>query len=112
MTDQYRIATYASKGGVGKTTTAAHVAASAVQDHGLDTLIIDLAGAQNDIATHYGVAETIETDENNAPISAVFGEQWDIIRDGIDDVVERMVYETDEGVDIIPSDMGLEGADN
>lgn len=110
--DQMRVATYVDKGGVAKTTSSAHIAASAVEDHGLDTLIIDLAGSQNDIATHFGLDEAIAADDNSAPISAVFGDQWEIIREGIDDVVDRMIYATDEGVDIIPSDPGLEGADN
>lgn len=110
--NQRRVATYVEKGGVAKTTTSAHIAASAVQDHGLKTLVIDLAGTQNDIATHFGLDEAIADDEDSAPISAVFGDQWSIIRDGIDDVVDRMIYETSEGVDVIPSDIGLEGADN
>jgi len=110
--DQLRVATYVEKGGVAKTTSAAHIAASAVQDHGLKTLLIDLAGTQNDIATHFGLDEAVTVDDNSAPISAVFGDQWSIIRDGIDDVVDRMIYETSEGVDVIPSDPGLEGADN
>lgn len=112
QTEQRRVAVYVEKGGVAKTTTAAHIAASAVQDHGLDTLIIDLAGTQNDIATHFGLTDRIAAAADSAPISAVFGEQWNIIRDGIDDVVERMLFETAEGVDVIPSDPGLDGADN
>lgn len=31
---------------------------------------------------------------------------------GIDDVVKRMIYETSESVDVIPSSPGLEGANN
>jgi len=110
--DQLRVATYVEKGGVAKTTTSAHVAASAVVNHDLDSLIIDLAGTQNDIAAHFGLDEVVDADDDAAPISVIFGDQWNIIRDGVDDVIDRMIYETDEGVDVIPSDMGLEGADN
>lgn len=105
-----RAATYVPKGGVGKTTSTAHLAVSAHQDHDLDVLLIDLAGTQNDLATQFGIADQV--DDPNAPISAVFGENWDFIRENIDDLVERMVFETDEGPDLIPADNGLGGADN
>ncbi|ELZ96648.1 ParA family protein [Haloferax sulfurifontis] len=106
-------ATYVEKGGVGKTTTAAHVAVAACQDHGLDTLLIDLAGTQNDLATQFGLGEV--AGDVDAPISAVFGSDWDFIRENVPDisnVVERMVFETAEGPDLIPADPGLGGADN
>lgn len=105
-----RAATYVPKGGVGKTTTAAHTAVAAVRDHDLDVILIDLAGEQNDLSTQFGITE--EIDDPDAPISAVFGEDWDFIRENIPDVVDRMVFETGEGVDIIPADPGLSGADN
>jgi chromosome partitioning protein len=101
---------FVEKGGVGKTTSAAHVAVSASQDHGLDVLLIDLAGTQNDLATQFGLGDEIE--DPDAPISAVFGENWEFIRENIPNVVDRMVFETDEGPDLIPSDPGLGGADN
>lgn len=103
-------ATYVQKGGVGKTTTAAHVAVAAAQHHDLRTLLIDLAGTQNDLATHFGIGDDVE--EIDAPISAVFGDQWNLIRDGIDNVVDRMTFETGEGPDLIPADPGLGAADN
>jgi len=94
----------------GKTTTTAHVAVAAAQQHGLRTVVIDLAGTQNDLATQYGI-EITEADID-APISAVFGDQWNLIRDGIDDVVDRMTFDTGEGPDLIPADPGLGAADN
>jgi len=103
-------ATYVQKGGVGKTTTAAHVAVAAADKHDLDVLLIDLAGTQNDLATHFGI--TIDEDDIDAPISAVFGDDWEFIRDNIPDIVERMTFETGEGPDLIPADPGLSGADN
>ncbi|ELY68893.1 chromosome partitioning protein ParA [Natrinema versiforme JCM 10478] len=72
--------------------------------------MIDLAGTQNDLATQFGLAD--EVTDTDAPVSAVFGDQWEFIQENIDNVVERMVYETDEGPDLIPADDGLGGADN
>jgi len=95
---------------VGKTTTAAHVAVAAAQNHDLNTLLIDLAGTQNDLATHFGIS--IDEESIDAPISAVFGDQWELIRNGIDNVVERMTFDTGEGPVLIPADPGLGAADN
>lgn len=105
-----RAATYVEKGGVGKTTTSAHVAVAAVREHDLDVVLIDLAGKQNDLSTHFGMNDEVE--DLDAPISAIFGEDWGFIRDNIPDVVDRMVHDTGEGIDLIPADPGLGGADN
>lgn len=101
---------YVPKGGVAKTTSAAHIAVSAVQDHDLRTLVIDLAGRQNDVARQFGMADKV--DEPRVPVSTVFGDSWDIIVDKLDDVTSEMVLGTDEGPDIIPSDPKLNSADN
>lgn len=103
-------AVFIQKGGVGKTTTTAHVGVAAATDHDLDVVLVDLAGTQNDLSTHFGITNKIE--DIDIPISAVFGEDWHIIEDNIDDVTTRMVFDTEEGVDIIPADPGLGGADN
>ncbi|ELZ05769.1 chromosome partitioning protein ParA [Natrialba aegyptia DSM 13077] len=105
-----RSCAYVPKGGVGKTTSTAHIAVSATQDHGLDVLVIDLAGTQNDLATQFGIAD--EVTDPDAPISAIFGENWSFIRENIDDVFDRMVFATDEGPDLIPADDGLGAEDN
>lgn len=105
-----KAAVYVEKGGVGKTTSASHLAAAAAQDHDLDVLLIDLAGTQNDLAAAFGLLE--ETSDPKAKLSAIFGDNWDFIRDQVDNVVDLMTFETEEGVDLIPSDQGLSGADN
>ncbi len=109
---QLRATCYIEKGGVGKTTTCAHIARALVGEHDLEVVAIDLAGQQNDLAMQFGLLEKVEATEDPAPISAVFSEQWEFITQNIPDVTERMTFETDVGVDVIPSDPGLEGADN
>ena len=108
-------AAFVEKGGVGKSTTAAHVAVSAAQHHDLDVLLIDLAGLQNDLVTQFGLDLIINDGDGesdiDAPISAVFGENWDFIEENIPNVIERMTFPTEEGVDLIPADPGLSGAD-
>jgi len=108
--DVTSFATFVEKGGVGKTTTAAHLAVAADRFHDRDVVVLDLAGTQNDIATHFGIDVT--DDAIDAPVSAVFKDEWEFIRDNIDDVVDRMTFETVSGPDIIPADTGLGGADN
>jgi chromosome partitioning protein len=110
MRDTTTAAFYVEKGGVGKTTSSAHIATSAALDHDLDVCLIDLAGTQNDLAAQFGISEDVA--DPDAPISAVFGDDWDFIVENISNVVERMVYETGEGPDLIPADAGLSGADN
>lgn len=110
MTRTRRVSFYVQKGGVAKTTSAAHTAVAAVQDHDFDVVMLDLAGTQNDLAAHFGLGDDV--DDPDAPISAVFGDDWEFIADNIDDVAERMIYATDEGPDLIPADHGLSGADN
>jgi len=115
-----RAATYVPKGGVGKTTSASHIGVSSYQDHDEDVVFVDLAGAQNDLATQFGLsvvdseddAESEEDHVIDVPISAVFGDHWDTLVETIDDPLSRMTVETGEGPDLIPADSGLGGADN
>ena len=104
----YRASFYVPKGGVGKTTSAAHIGACAAQEFDLDVVLVDLAGSQNDLATHFGV-DPGDVDGN---ISATMGEDWDEIQDLLDDVLERLTLSTESGVDLIPADDGLDGVDN
>jgi len=104
-----RAALYVEKGGVAKTTSAAHLGVCAATEHELDVVLLDLAGTQNDLATHFAISD--EVADPDAPISAVFGDEWEFIASNIDDIVDRMVYPTGEGPDLIPSDTGITGAD-
>lgn len=110
MRNMIRAAFYVGKGGVGKTTSAAHIATAAATDHDLDVVLLDLAGIQNDLATQFGIANDVE--DPDAPVSAVFGDDWEFIVDNILNIVDRMVHDTGEGPDLIPADDGLSGADN
>lgn len=104
----YRASFYVPKGGVGKTTSAAHIGTSAAQQFDLDVVLVDLAGSQNDLATHFGV----DPNSVDGNVSAVMGEDWDEIEELLDDVLDRMVIPTGVGPDLIPADGGLDGVDN
>lgn len=110
MRNLKRAAFYVQKGGVGKTTSAAHTAVATAIEMDLDVVLLDLAGTQNDLATQFGIQDKVA--DPDAPISAVFGDDWEFIVENIDNIIDRMVYETGEGPDLIPADAGLSGADN
>ena len=110
MRDTKTAAFYVQKGGVAKTTSAAHIAVAASSEHDLQVCLLDFAGTQNDLATQFDIGE--EVTDPAAPVSAVFGDDWDFIVENIEDIVSRMVYDTAEGPDLIPADTGLTGADN
>lgn len=106
-------ATYVEKGGVGKTTTTAHMAVAASQQHDLDVALLDLAGTQNDLSTQFGVRDEAEAVvEDGIPLSAVFADEWSRIVELADDPLARMTVATGEGPDLIPADPGLAGKDN
>lgn len=101
---------YVPKGGIAKTTSTGHIGVSAAKDHGLDVLLVDLAGTQNDLATQFGLTDEVR--DPDVPVSIVFSDKWELLRDSADDIVDRMVYETEEDVDLIPADDGLSAEDN
>ncbi len=95
MTDSIkRACAYVPKGGIAKTTSTAHMGVAAAHDHDLDVLLIDLAGTQNDLANQFGLEDAVE--DPDVPVSIVFSDKWELLRDSADDLVDRMVYETDE----------------
>ncbi|MUV59762.1 AAA family ATPase, partial [Halobacterium sp. CBA1126] len=103
-----RASTYLDKGGVGKSTATAHLGA-ALQDDGHDVLLVDLAGKQDDLGSIYGiheaVREDIENDNDYPNVTTTMEENWTDIVDlvgGPEAALDELVYETDEGVDIIP----------
>lgn len=106
-------ATFVEKGGVGKTTTTAHMAVCASQQHGLDVVLVDLAGTQNDLSTQFGINDDVfSVVDDGIPLSAVFADEWEQIAEVVDDPLEQMTLETGEGPDLIPADPGLAGKDN
>lgn len=114
MSDQLRAASFLDKGGTGKTTTVAHLGV-ALSERGHDVLLIDLAGKQADLAKNFGVWEDyqdrIEAEDDWPNISTVFREQWTRIAKKVDDPLDELVYETEEGPDLIPAHPGLDGLD-
>lgn len=111
-----RAAIFIDKGGTGKTTSAAHLGA-ALHQLGHDVLLLDLAGKQGDLADALGVFEDVEADiesEDDFPnIATTMGDRWSDVADmvGREDAVDRLVYETDSGVDLIPAHPDLDGLD-
>lgn len=116
MARTVRGCTFLDKGGVGKTTGAAHLGV-ALAEYGEDVLLIDLAGKQNDLAKHFGlydrVNEMVENENDWPNVSTVFDESWDRIADQLGAAaVEGMILETAEGPDLIPAHEGLDSVDD
>jgi len=117
MAQTKRAATYLDKGGTGKTTITAHLAAYLAQE-GHDVLAIDLAGKQGDLGLILGVygdvQEDIENEDDWPNIATVFDERWTDIANsvGAEAAVDRLVYRSDEDVDVIPAHSGLDGLDS
>jgi chromosome partitioning protein len=114
--DTQRAAIFIDKGGTGKTTSAAHIGA-ALNELGHDTLLLDLAGKQGDLADALGIYEDVQEDianEDDFPnIATTMGNRWNDLAEmvGAEDAVERLVYETESGVDLIPAHPDLDGLD-
>lgn len=104
------IACYVIKGGVTKTTTAAHMGV-ALSNLGFDTVIIDLAGKQDDLTAQFGLEEETSGDLE-VPVSGVFEDLWDQLVDQVPDVADRMMFSSGEGPRIIPEDAGLSAVDS
>jgi chromosome partitioning protein len=111
-----RAAIFIDKGGTGKTTCAAHLGA-ALNESGYDVLLLDLAGKQGDLADALGVFEDVQKDIDNEDdfptIATTMGDRWSDVAEmvGTEEAVERLVYETDSGVDLIPAHPDLDGLD-
>lgn len=116
MAETRRAAIFIDKGGTGKTTSAAHlgVALSRLES---DVLLLDLAGKQGDLADALGVFEDVQEDISNEEdfpnIATTMGNRWSDVAEmvGAEEAVERLVYETDSGVDLIPAHPDLDGLD-
>jgi chromosome partitioning protein len=110
---------FLDKGGTGKTTTIAHLGV-ALADLGNQVLLVDLAGKQGDLAEYFGFFEPWEAiiedeeDERSWPnIATPMTDQWANIVDMLNptEALDRMIWETDEGPDIIPAHPDLDGMD-
>ena len=103
----HTVATFVDKGGVGKTTTTAHLGVALAQ-RGYDVLLIDLAGKQGDLSKQFGITP----DPDAWPdISTVFRDKWKEITEKLPDVVDELVTPTGEGPDLIPATEALDGLD-
>lgn len=111
-----RMTVYLDKGGTGKTTSAAHLGA-ALHERGHDVLLVDLAGKQGDLADALGVFEDVQEDIDNEDdfpnVATTMGNRWSDVADmvGEEEAVNRLVYQTETGVDLIPAHPDLDGLD-
>lgn len=116
MADTRRAAIFIDKGGTGKTTNAAELGA-ALNELGKDVLLLDLAGKQGDLADALGVYESVQEDISNEDdfpnIATTMGNRWSDVAEmvGNKEAVDRLVYKTDSGVDLIPAHPDLDGLD-
>lgn len=106
------LAFHVTKGGVTKTTSASHVG-TGIANLGFDVVIVDLSGSQNDLAKQFGMNDET-SGELELPLSAIFEDSWDKWTRAIDseDILDRMLFKTEEGPWIIPEDAGLGAQDN
>lgn len=111
-TDTLRAAAFLDKGGVGKTTSIAHLGVE-LSNQGRDVLLIDLAGKQGDLAKHFGLWSDVQADEDDWPnITTTFAEEWDTVVKKLPNAVDDLIWETGEGPDLIPAHESLDGLDN
>lgn len=111
-----RASIFLNKGGTGKTTSTAHIGV-ALDNDGLDVLLVDLAGKQADLAKQFGLYDELQSaianDDDWPNISTVFQEQWSSIVDQLGPTaITDLILETDEGVDLLPAHPGLDGLDS
>lgn len=114
--DTRRAAIFIDKGGTGKTTNAAHLGA-ALNEAGHSVLLLDLAGKQGDLADALGVFEDVQEDISNEDdfpnIATTMGNRWSDVAEmvGAEEAVDRLVYQTGSGVELIPAHPDLDGLD-
>ena len=110
-TETLRACTFLDKGGVGKTTSTAHLGVPISENHRI--LLVDLAGKQNDLAKQFGCFEEVQANTDDWPnISTVFSEEWDSIAEKVPNAAADMILETDEGPDLLPAHKGLDQVDD
>lgn len=115
MDETLRAASFLDKGGVGKTTTTAHLGVG-LSEQGAEVLLLDLAGKQGDLAKHFGVwsdyQARIEDDDAWPNISTVFDDSWSTISDKLgESATTDLILATGEGPDLIPAHPGLDSLD-
>lgn len=111
-------AMFVEKGGVGKTTTTAHLGVALVTEYDRDVVLIDLSGRQNDLATQFGVGDEAREKADSRPFGVIFSQEWDQMAgmieqsDDVGSVADVLTIETGEGPDLIPADPNLGMRDN
>jgi len=110
MSSTLRCAAYLDKGGTGKTTSVGHFGV-ALAEAGQDVLLVDLAGKQGDLSKLFGLEDAVDPDDW-PNIATTFQPEWKRVAEKLDDAaVDDLIYETNEGVDLIPAHQGLDSLD-
>lgn len=118
--DTYTAVFYLEKGGVGKTTSATHLAVDAVS-RGLRTVVVPLAGKQSDLAAHFGIEYPSEDPNVQPNIATAFKPERETFAELLGEkyaippkeaFVHELVHKTEEGVDVIPSHQQLDQIDD
>ncbi|WP_049913268.1 ParA family protein [Halococcus thailandensis] len=116
----HRAVGFVDKGGTGKTTTLAHLGVVFENELDYETVLIDLAGKQGDLAKHFGVWEQVEVavanDDDWPNIATTFQEKWGQVArlqdESTGDPLADMILSLDEGPDLIPTSEELDGIDS
>lgn len=113
--DTYVAAAFLPKGGVGKSTTIAHLAREC-SNYGYRTLVFGMAGLQTEAADQLGVEYRSWDDDEFPNVATIFNKESRSgvinLLGGADDFADSLIREGRGDVDVIPAHQHLDGLEN